>query len=195
MTSPRFQNRGFTLVELVVTLAVMAVLLGLAVPSFIALRQRSTLAGTGEQVLGFWNQARLEAAKRNQMVKVGVFEDSGEFCLGADVTTDKDDDVPCDCLAGACDVAAFPADQSDWHGVTLAGTPTLGEDTGVVVIDPKRTLLTDPDDDGAVSFNGPPGQYSYKLNFLVDRFGRGVLCESTTATHAMPAYTTRRCGP
>lgn len=190
------RTRGFTLVEMMVTLAVIAILLMVAAPSFIALRQRATLTAAGEQVLGVWNQARLEAAKRNSMVKVGVYSSGATFCIGAATTTDPADSTACDCTtANACDVAVFPAAQSEWRGVTLSGTPTLGGNTGVVVIEPKRTMLTESADSGALSLAGPSGQYSYKLNFLADQFGRGVLCESSSATHKMPAFTTRRCDP
>ncbi len=64
---------GFTLIELVVTLAVMFSFFVMAVPFFNSLRQRSALRGAAEHTLSLWNNARSEAVKRNQMVKVGVF--------------------------------------------------------------------------------------------------------------------------
>jgi prepilin-type N-terminal cleavage/methylation domain-containing protein len=196
MASARFSLKGFTLIELMITLAVIIVLLMLAVPSFIALRQRQTLNSVGEQVVGIWNQSRLEAAKRNQMVKVGYYVSGSSYCIGAATTADPADATPCDCTsAGACNVASFPARQSEWFGVTVVGTPTLGGNTGVAVIEPKRTTLTEPGDAGAVSMQAPPGQYSYRLNFLADGMGRGNLCESNAASHKMPAYIDRRCDP
>ena len=196
MASTRHPHRGFTLVELLITIAVTLVLLMIAVPSFIALRQRATLQSVGEQVFGVWQQARLEAAKRNSMVKVGFYQNGGNYCIGATTTTDPADATACDCTtSGACNVASFPPTQADWRGVTVNGTPTLGVNTGVAVIDPKRTGLTETGDAGAISFNGPTGQYSYRLNFLVDGMGRGVLCESNAATHKMPAYIDTRCAP
>jgi type IV fimbrial biogenesis protein FimT len=197
MASPRRPHRGFTLVELMVTLAVMLVLLVIATPSFFALRQRMVLAATGEQVFGLWQQARLEAAKRNSMVKFGLYTSGGNYCLGAATTTDKDDTTPCDCTtANVCDVGTFPkVGNNDWRDVTINGTPTLGNATGVVVVDPKRTALTDSTDAGAISLNGPPGRNQYRLNFLVDGMGRGVLCESTAAPTKMPAYAKLRCAP
>lgn len=196
MASQRHKLLGFTLVEMMVTLAVIAVLLMVATPSFIALRQRATLNAAGEQVLGLWNQARLEAAKRNQMVKVGVYVSGTNFCVGAATTTDATDSTACDCTtAGACNVAAFPQSQKEWRAVSLSGTPTFGTNTGVAVIEPKRTSLTDSADAGAISLAGPPGRNAYKLNVRLDRFGRAALCESSSATHKMPAFTDRRCGP
>lgn len=206
MVAASRNTSGFTVIELMVTVAVMLVLLMIAVPSFEGLRLRSAIRGAGEQTLSFWNQARLESAKRNQLVKVGVVETGGEFCLGAATTATDDDlyDEPCDCFMTDvtddtyCNVARFPGDgnQSEWKGVTLSGTaPTLGSDVdGLAVIEPKRTALMDPDAAGTISLVGPPGHFSYKLNLHVDRFGRAMLCESTTgAVHHLSDFGSRQC--
>lgn len=194
---------GFTLIELVVTLAVMFSALLMAIPSFATMRQRAALRGAGDEVLAFWNEARFQAVKRNQMVKVGVMRVGvSGFCLGAATTTNEADTLPCDCSAAApitnaCDVGRYPADQSEWNKVTLAGA-TLGGSTSLsdlkpAVIEPKRTLLTDAADKGTLQLAGPPGQLSYKLNLNVDRLGRGLLCESSNATARLPGYEKRRC--
>jgi type IV fimbrial biogenesis protein FimT len=196
MASRRHPYRGFTLVEMLITIAVVLVLLMIAVPSFIELRKRSTLNSTGEQVLGAWNQARLEAAKRNSLVKFGYTASGGHYCVGAATTTDPLDTTPCDCTtAGACNVLAFPGADQDWRKIEVLGTPTLGQNSGVVVIEPKRTSLTESADAGAITFQTPTGGYNYRLNFRVDGMGRGVLCESNSAPNKMPAYINLRCGP
>jgi prepilin-type N-terminal cleavage/methylation domain-containing protein len=205
MSSARRRVFGFTLIELMVVLAVVAVISLLAVPSFISFRQRSTLRGAAEQAQSFWNQARLEAAKRNSLVKVGVYSSSGQFCLGATTSTidATDHDEPCNCLSsGACNIAVFPAidpstgsRQEEWRGVTLVGTPTLGENSGAAVIESRRTTLIDPDMAGAVTLQSPPGSNTYRLNLHVDRQGRSTLCESNAATDKMSDYSTRKCDP
>jgi len=190
---------GFTLIELMVTLTVVFVLALIAVPSFLAVRQRAALRGAGDEALSMWNQARFEAAKRNTLVKVGVHSSGADFCLGAATTTDRSDTTPCDCTPGAtsnvCDVASFPSSQGEWRGVTLSGTPTLGNDHGVAVIDPNFTALADSTAAGTVSLAGPPGRISYKLNLHVDALGRAVLCESTSDANPMSDYSDRRCSP
>ena len=197
--------RGFTVIELMVTVLVMLVLIAIAQPSFEGLRQRTAIRGAAENVMSFWNQARLEAAKRNQMVKVGAIFGSGDaFCLGAATTTNPADDIPCDCTTAApsdatltCDIARFPGDQGEWKRVTLSGM-TLGGGTFIsdmepTVIEPKRTNLVVPGDAGSISLSGPPGQFAYKVNMRVDRFGRAMLCESFSATHHLSDYGTRQC--
>ena len=205
-------NHGFTIIELMVTVAVMLVLMAIAQPSFEGLRQRTAIRGAGEHLLSFWNQARLEAAKRNAFVKVSVSQtNSGkQFCLGADVTADPTDTTPCDCFEtdntvdpGYCDIAIFPggaatsANQSEWRGVTLSGV-TLGGGTLITAIEPaiiesKRTNLVVAGDDGKITLTGPGGQFAYQLDLRVDRFGRAVLCEPTGATHKLPDYSSRQC--
>lgn len=196
MASASRRIRGFTLIELVITVTVAVVLMMLALPSFSSFRQRSALRGATEQAQSFWNQARFEAAKRNQLVKIGVMVSGTSYCLGATTTTldATDHDTPCDCTtAGSCDVASFPSDQEEWGGVTLNGTPTLGTDTGVAVIEPKRTALIDPDMAGTISFAGPDGPGDYRVNLRVDQLGRAVLCQSTSAPDNMSDYTDREC--
>ena len=193
--------RGFTLIELMVTLAVITVLMLIAVPSFLAFRQRAALRAGAEQALSLWQQARFEAAKRNSLVKFGVVDKGGgEFCIGLATTTDKADEAPCDCDDdGDCDIAHFPSDQAEWRGVTLSGDPAFGNgagnDSGVVVIDPKVTTLTNIDAAGSFALADPPGSKSYLLNMHIDRMGRAFLCESTDAVDHMSDYTTRTCDP
>jgi len=194
------RSRGFTLLELMVTLAVAAILAAAAVPSFQAARQRAVIRGAGDQVLSFWNQARFEAAKRNSLIKVGIYSSGASYCIGAATTTDSADTTACNCLAATpssnvCDVARFPAAQSEWRGVTLSGTPTLGGSSGVAVIDPRLTTLASSTAAGTVTLAAPPGNIAYKLNLHVDQLGRAVLCESTTDSRPMSDYSDRRCTP
>lgn len=212
MSNSRHRRSGFTLIELMVTVAVVVILAMLALPSFHSFRQRSALRGATEQVQSFWDQARFEAAKRNQMVKVGVATSGTNFCLGAATTTDRDDTTPCDCFtANACNVAGFPGPpgsnfdtQSEWRQaqfvVVNGTTPTLGGTNNMVaVIEPKRAGLASANpaaQAGALTFAMPPrGSKVYQLNFRVDQFGRGVLCESASATDHMSDYANRSCSP
>ncbi len=203
MSRNRVPAKGFTLIELSVVLSVMMTFCLMAIPSFASLRQRSALRGAADQALSFWNEARFEAVKRNQMVKVGVWTGAnGAFCLGAATTTDEADATPCDCssanpASNACDVARYPSDQSEWNRVSLAGI-SLGGSTSLAaskpaVIDPKRTMLTEPGDKGAISLAAPPGQSAYKINLRVDQLGRGLLCQSSNDSNRLPDFASRRC--
>jgi hypothetical protein len=179
-----------------ITLLIFIILMAMGVPSFMAQRQRAALRGAAEQTLGFWNQVRLESVKRNALVKVGVVSNSSGFCLGA--TMDTSDNVPCDCMTdSACNVARFPASQAEWRGVTLGTGSTLGPSSDIsVILNPKRGgALTVPANAGNLRLVGPDGPNAYALNLSVDRFGRGYLCEPTSAADKMSDYTSRTCSP
>ena len=199
MRIPRRQI-GFTLVELMLTLIVAAILLALAIPSFIESRQRSALRGAADQVASFWADARFEALRRNSYVAVTMRGDAaGRMCLGADVVGSATSTTACDCFtAGACDVARYPDTQSSWRQVRMPSNPTLGPNDadliGVAVIDPKRGSLGDDNQAGIYALQSPEGgRSSYRLNVVIDRNGRAFVCEPSTAADKLPQFTNKRC--
>jgi prepilin-type N-terminal cleavage/methylation domain-containing protein len=199
----RQRTVGFTLIELMVTLAVLAILAALAIPSFVDLRQRAALRGATDQLASFWGDARFEALRLNSMVKVGFRTTvGGDICIGAATTTNANDDTACDCFtAAACDVAAYPAagaaGQADWRGVRIPSLPTMGDidtdDDGVAVIDPKRGGLTDRNDAGRMSLRAPTGPMDYRLDVFIDGNGRAIQCEPAAAPSKTPEYGNRQC--
>ena len=58
-------HSGFTLIELMVTLAIAAVLMMVGVPSFVAFQRNSELTSQTNSLLAALNAARTEAMKRN----------------------------------------------------------------------------------------------------------------------------------
>ena len=79
--SPATHSRGFTLVELMVTLAVAAVLLMMASPSFSALLNGNRLTGAASDLVAALQSARMEAVRLNARVQVCGSED-GTTCGG-----------------------------------------------------------------------------------------------------------------
>lgn len=63
-------SRGFTLIELVVTIAVAAILLGVAVPSFQEIIKNNRMAANVNEFISALNLARSEAIKRGVSVTV-----------------------------------------------------------------------------------------------------------------------------
>ncbi|MBD3657662.1 MULTISPECIES: GspH/FimT family pseudopilin [Marinobacter] len=62
--------KGFTLIELIVTIAVLAIVVGWAVPSMVTMINQNRLTATSNQMLGLLNQARSEALRRADRVWV-----------------------------------------------------------------------------------------------------------------------------
>lgn len=65
-----YKQRGFTLVELLVTLAIVAIVATFAVPSFSTLSANNRITATSNTLVGVFNLARAEAVKRSRIIRV-----------------------------------------------------------------------------------------------------------------------------
>lgn len=83
---------GFTLVELLVTLAVLAILLTTAVPALTDLLDSQRLRITAQRIAADLRYARAEAVKRHADIPIGVsFTPGRDWCYGIS------QQLPCDC--------------------------------------------------------------------------------------------------
>lgn len=86
-------ERGFTLVELMVTIAVASILLGIGIPSFVALIDNNRLTAYANDMAGAFNLARSESIKRGVLVKVRrIGAVSSNWDAGWNVFIDVDND-------------------------------------------------------------------------------------------------------
>lgn len=89
---------GFTLIEMMVTIAVLAVLVAIATPSFTTVINNNRLTSQANELVAALHTARSEALKINAPVSVCRSAD-GETCAGANgaweqwVVVDPDDDM------------------------------------------------------------------------------------------------------
>ena len=74
--------KGFTLVELMVTVAVMAILAAIAIPSFTSLINSNRLVSQANELVGVVQGARSEAIRYNQRVYV-CSSSNGTSCSGS----------------------------------------------------------------------------------------------------------------
>ena len=70
MPRHRRPSRGFTLLEALVTMAIVAIMLGLAAPSFVSFQRSSELTATANAFIGALSTARSEALRRQLTVFV-----------------------------------------------------------------------------------------------------------------------------
>ncbi|WP_374571268.1 Tfp pilus assembly protein FimT/FimU [Acinetobacter sp.] len=66
------KSRGFTLIELMVTIAVMAIVTMIAAPSFRDMQQKQNLNRSAQDLLGMLQQARAKAALERREVTVDL---------------------------------------------------------------------------------------------------------------------------
>jgi type IV fimbrial biogenesis protein FimT len=74
---------GFTLIELMVTVSVAALLLGLAAPSFHDLAIRNELSTYTNELIAGINYARSEAVRTGKSIVICPTSDEGESCSGS----------------------------------------------------------------------------------------------------------------
>lgn len=86
--------RGFTLLELLITLAVLAVLLMFAAPSFERFSQQNQMQSLASELQGFMLQAKSEAVFRNQDLWAHFVMDSNPSASGQWTIVLKDSDSP-----------------------------------------------------------------------------------------------------
>jgi type IV fimbrial biogenesis protein FimT len=87
--------RGFTLIELMVVVAIVAILAGLAAPSFVELSRNNKLAAAASALQVSLNVARSEAIKQgfNSRVTVAANGTAGTWTNGWTVFVDKTSDA------------------------------------------------------------------------------------------------------
>jgi type IV fimbrial biogenesis protein FimT len=179
---PRLQSaRGFTMVELMITLVVGAVLVSLAAPSFKGYFVKKKVEGTAAELANDIQFARAEAVARNQPVRLSF----GNNCYVVHM------DVPTPSTANsACAVTG---------GTTLRRVAV--EDTAAVALaasSPLTNLLFDTVR-GEATLGGMASTANeasvnvqtatalspaYRLRAVVSKYGRVQLCTS----NAVPGY-------
>jgi len=140
-------QRGFTLMELMVVLAVVGVVMGLAVPNFTLFMRNSRLTGGANDVLASITRARTEAIKRQVPVAV---------CATADPNA----------VTPVCDMAATAWRQGwvvwvdaddDWVPDNNPNEPVLDRHPALDVSLTVRSNNSDRIKYGATGFSAPPG--------------------------------------
>ena len=163
--------RGFTLIELMVVVALVSVILTLVMPSFTGLLARKRLEGVASELGTDLQYARSEAVQRNARVRV-IF---GSACYAIHVvgTTDA---TNCTTL-GTGAVALKTLQLTTGAAATLAFTPATA---GVLFVefDPVRGMAVDST--GAVDMSGYVNVSSsagtWQLRAIVTRYGRMKTC-------------------
>ena len=184
-------TRGFTLIEAMIVLAVVAVIASIALPSYRTLIEKRQVTSGSEQIGAFLSAAQLESVKRNQFVGVTYKAYDGGWCLGmitGDVNT-----VDCDCevaTAGEADACEIDNALKVFHSSNLTypdvlNSASFGGVDNRIVYDPVRGLLLDSE---SVKMALLSDSSSYALDIEVTETGRVKVCSNKAADKDVPGY-------
>ena len=121
----RSNQSGFTLVELIITVVILGILLGIAVPNFIAMIMNMQIKTATEALNNGLQLARAEAVRRNNNVRF-VFGTSSGWTVGCEtVVADTNADGVDDCPAVIQSRSSGEGSSSATVAVTPAGAATV----------------------------------------------------------------------
>lgn len=187
------KTRGFTLIELMVVVAVMAIIASLALPSYRTIIEKRAVVSGANQVKAFITQAQMTSIKRNEFVAVNFesWTNSGEtsWCVG--VASSENSDVSCNCRTeSSCliDGEEKVINSSDLNRPNiLSDVIEVNGDDNNLVFDPIRGLVLGNETLQVQLVS--PDQNTYALNVDVGVTGRVSICtDSLRSNYDAPGF-------
>ena len=177
---PMKRQAGFTLVELMVAVAVFIILTVIAVPGFVTYFDKSRVRGAADSVINQIAQARQVAVKYDRNVSLATTGSGATWCLGAaEAATplagnQAADAVACDCgtAVAACvvDGRQLVVDSGDYDGITLSSP------AAEIVFDGRMGMLRDTLTADERSFDLTSKSGRYVLTVTVSPLGQATVC-------------------
>jgi type IV fimbrial biogenesis protein FimT len=177
------RHRGFSLVEILMSIVLIAIGTTLALPSYRDMVEKRQVTNGAEQLASFINAAQGAAMKTNDEVWVSWTRSGAtEWCIGANVES------ACDCTTdNACTINGqdFVLDDSHASPQIVMEPIAGGGGDSTYAFDPIRGLMSDLNDSMAVELRSKSGDF--RLSLMVNSTGRVILC-SPDADYAVPGY-------
>jgi prepilin-type N-terminal cleavage/methylation domain-containing protein len=179
---------GFTIIEMMTVLAVLAIITSFAIPSYTTLLDKRRVTSGSVQIASFLTTTQVEAVKRGEQIAVNYdMTDKDTWCIGL-----ISGDNSCDCKAAVDETNACLIDgqlrvfsQASVNNPAIMNSMSGGGDDDRFVFDPIRGLLVDHTDAFEVELES--AENIYALNVQVSISGRVRIC-SDNSTHKVPGY-------
>lgn len=194
------KSKGFTLIELMVTVVVLAILAIMAFPSLRDMVQRARVKGAADAAIALVGEARTGAVKAGRDVHVSLTTSGSTWCVGATAAPDPgtagnpypqlsaaDADDACDCTdASACKVGSerLIVAGGDHPNVAINGTPSPLVIDGKLGLQRAATSVSVPTTTNLVTF----AYGSYLLRVQVSPGGMPSAC--VPSGPSIPGYST-----
>jgi len=175
---PARKPAGFTLVEMIVIIAILAIMVTMAAPSFNSLFDSSRVKRAAETASAFLVNAKSQSIKMNRSVAAIVSGSGTSWCVG--MVEMVDDDTTCDCaIAGSCQIDGVDRvlDGASFRGVELDGP----DDGHVFEFRPLRNTVVGNETIELVSEDG------VAFNVVVSAVGRVRICSVGSSRGGYPA--------
>lgn len=166
---------GFTLLECVVSLAVLAVTLGTAVPSIQQASERRQLEGASAQLATDIRQARSAAVSLATPVRMSFHQSSAGSCYVLHTGRAAD----CQCVAGAPAVCSNGAQVINAVAFAASSGLTVASNSASMLFDPDRGTVTPTASINVQLRQGPT------IRQVVNIMGRARTC---TPSPDLPSY-------
>ena len=173
----RLPASGFTLIELMVSLTVLAILAMVATPSYLDFFDRTRVRGAADDVVSLVANARAEAVKNDLDVSLAMTGSGTAWCLGGNASAPPSggdpaaDADPCDCSDSTdCVVSGqrFAVDSAAYPEVSVSAP--LGS---ALVLDGTLGALT-PLAAHGLTLTSPSGKYDVRVE--MSGLGLARLC-------------------
>ena len=148
-------DKGFTLIELMVVIAIVAIITSFALPSYRTLLEKRQVTSGAQQISAFLSSAKMEAIKRNE--QIAIFRDVVNGCMGFYSYDPADPRNDCDCesidpdAVNACAIDEFGDgtamrlhvlnDSILNKPVNITAIDILGRSDNLLIFDPIRGML------------------------------------------------------
>ncbi len=183
---PPSRQAGFTIVELMMSLVLLAIGAALSLPSYREMMEKRQLTHGAEQIMAFVNSAQSESIKQNKIVTVSyVRTDDSDWCFGMVLGT-----TACNCTktdTTASDYCAIDGAPRIINNTYVGNSQTVQIITGdgAYSFDPVRGIFTNLTDSLVLGMNSNNGNYT--LDLMVNNTGDAILC-SQDESHSVPGY-------
>lgn len=182
-------HKGFTLIELMVVVAIAAILAMIALPSFKDFMLVQRLKGINAQLVTDMQFARSEAVSRNTLMRIAFGSNASMTCYS--LYTSSSNSIRCNCLLGpgaACGVNASEVRTVQIPATQSVNVRPAGGSSGFAFDHVTGAIYSIPTDD----FSEPIESFvinttidsSRMLSTTVGRSGRPTVCGSTSGLGA-----------